>query len=63
MTNDKLVGRCLLFHQWSRWSQPQEKDYIQKSLGLPDRKVTRYYQERTCLRCGCFEWRVASADD
>jgi hypothetical protein len=55
-----------LFHKWSKWSLPKEKQMIQSIYDPPllggqlrsECPITVYVQERYCNRCGKYQQRL-----
>jgi hypothetical protein len=51
------------FHYWSRWSEPHERTYQSYSAPpalVPHTELRTFrseIQDRTCERCGKYEWR------
>lgn len=40
---------CLLFHRWSKWSEPYQAIIFGRN---PPRPTPIFFTDRQCLRCG-----------
>jgi hypothetical protein len=50
LVQTQLTGHCLLWHKWTRWSDPErdtEGASIMRVFGVPSTEM----QSRFCLRC------------
>lgn len=50
--NEPDLGHCLLFHRWTKWSNPKIVDAIVRSGSMAGTKVGNLlFQNRKCIRC------------
>lgn len=50
---------CILFHKWTKWSEPKFKDVVKINIHRESlEQQRRLIQERTCKRCGKYQWEL-----
>ena len=49
---------CFWHHKWNKWSKPEFKDIVLRDYYGETTHVRRKAQDRTCEKCGKYQWRM-----